>query len=429
MLSIDTSLLQGFASPSELSSIQPKINEVYAELLQHRCRGGEFLGWLDLPLKIDTDEIKRITQVAEEIRNKADVFVVIGIGGSYLGARAVIEALRPAFTIDPGETRILYAGHHLSADYMAELLRYLENKSYYLNVISKSGTTTEPGVAFRVLRNHLRKKVAAPSASQCIIATTDRSKGALRQLATAEGYRTFVIPDDVGGRFSVLTPVGLLPIAVAGIDISALLEGAKEMALRCRASSDLSTNLALTYAAARHLLYNKEKTIEVLALFDPYLQYLGEWWKQLFGESEGKDGKGIFPASVTFTTDLHSMGQYLQDGRRHLFETFIITDHCQHELLIPEWEENLDQMNFIANKDIAFVNEQAYRATAQAHHAGGVPNMSIHLERRDAHHLGQLLYFFQFAVAISGLLLGVNPFDQPGVNAYKDNMFKLLGKI
>lgn len=429
MLSLDTSLLEGFVSPSEFSTLQPKIEQVYADLLQHSCRGKEFLGWLDLPLKIDHEEITRISQIAEEIRNKADVFVVIGIGGSYLGARAVIEALRPALTLEPGETRIIYAGHHLSADYMAELLRYLENKTYYINVISKSGTTTEPGVAFRVLRNHLKKHIPAKSSAQCIIATTDRSKGALRQVAATEGYRTFVIPDDVGGRFSVLTPVGLLPIAVAGIDIVELLQGAKEMALRCRASNNLSNNPALTYAAARQLLYEKEKFIEVLALFDPYLLYLGEWWKQLFGESEGKDGKGIFPSSVTYTTDLHSMGQYLQDGRRNLFETFIVIDGAQHSVPVPEWEENLDQMNFLANKDLAYINEQAYRATAQAHHSGGVPNMSIHLQRRDANHLGQLLYFFQFAVAISGLLLGVNPFDQPGVNAYKENMFKLLGKI
>jgi len=425
---LDTTLLHNYFTPDRLIGMQARVDEVIASLRAHSCPGYQFLGWMDLPSRTSEAEIKAVANMADEIRQQADCLVVIGIGGSYLGARAVIEGCSPALR-QPGQgPEILYAGHHLSADYAEELVHHLQGKRFYINVISKSGTTTEPGIAFRILAEQLKKNVGAKEFSRRIIATTDASKGALRGMAAREGFRTFAIPDEIGGRFSVLTPVGLLPIAAAGLDIDALLDGAREMENLCRSTQGIIENPVLSYAVARHLLHQAGKKIEVLAVFEPYLQFLAEWWKQLYGESEGKDGKGLFPASVVLTTDLHSMGQYLQDGPRHLFETFIIVDESASRIAVPEWQDDPDGMNYLAHRELSYINQQAYRGTAAAHDSGGAPSMTLHLPRRDACHFGQLIYFFEFAVAVSGLLLGVNPFDQPGVDAYKKNMFALLGK-
>lgn len=433
MLKLNISHIFDTVSKDELGSYQSKITEVNNKLYQGTGKGSDFLGWIDLPSNISKDEISRIKDCAGALAAKSDVIVVIGIGGSYLGARAVIDALSNNFNslLSKNERKaplILFAGENISEDYHAELLAVLNDTDYSIIVISKSGTTTEPAIAFRLLKAHIEKKYGKKEAKTRIAAVTDKAKGALKKLADAEGYQTFVIPDDVGGRFSVLTPVGLLPIAAAGFDIEALLNGAKAMQKLTRDTKSLDENPADMYAAARNALYKKGKTIEILAGFTPNLNYIVEWWKQLYGESEGKDGKGIFPAGVNFTADLHSMGQWMQEGTRSIFETVISVKESKFTLTVPGDKDNLDEMNYIAGKRLSEVNKMAELGTMLAHVQGGVPNISISLTRLDEENLGELIYFFEKACAVSGYLLDVNPFDQPGVEAYKKNMFALLGK-
>jgi glucose-6-phosphate isomerase len=387
-------------------------------------KGSDYLGWLHLPSSITTAELADLVATAVNLRTRCDALVVIGIGGSYLGAKAVIDALSGAFNAQ--KPQIIYAGHHLSEDYLFELSSYLNNKSFGLINISKSGTTTEPALAFRILKKQLEQAVGKAEARSRIVAITDRSRGALRTLADREGYKTYIIPDDVGGRFSVLTPVGLLPIAAAGIDIEQLIAGAADMERATAAGT--ADNPAERYAAVRNELYKSGKKIEILANFHPQLHYVAEWWKQLYGESEGKEHQGIFPAAVDFTTDLHSMGQWIQEGERTIFETVISIATPRHRMEVPSDEQDLDGLNFLAGQRVDHVNKMAELGTQQAHLAGGVPNIRIELPELNAYHLGQLLYFFERACGISGYLLGVNPFDQPGVEAYKRNMFRLLNK-
>jgi glucose-6-phosphate isomerase len=391
--------------------------------------GNDFLGWLKLPENI-ISQLDRIEKVAKHIRSISDTTVVIGIGGSYLGARAVIEAFSHSFPHHPKAKHheILYAGHNLSEEYMSELLEILEHKNYSIVVISKSGTTTEPAIAFRLLKDHLEKKYGKPAAADRITAITDSSKGALRTLSELSGYETFVIPDDIGGRYSVLSPVGLLPIAIAGIDIRELIKGAGAMAEITRDNKDATTNPALIYASARNLILQTGRSIEILVSFNPKLHYIAEWWKQLYGESEGKDGKGIFPSSVDFTTDLHSLGQYIQDGQRILFETVLSIKSSKARLTIPLEKDDSDQLNFLAGKRLSEVNLSAENGTILAHTDGKVPIIVINVPVLDVFTLGQLIYFYEISCAISGYILDVNPFDQPGVEAYKKNMFALLNK-
>jgi glucose-6-phosphate isomerase len=393
-------------------------------------RGNDFLGWLQ-PLSADDEIVQNVLTAAERIRSNSDVLLVIGIGGSYAGARAGIEMLthsfRNQFAAERQGPEIYFIGHNLSATYITQLFQVIEGKDVSVNVISKSGTTTEPAIAFRLVREWLVNKYGE-QAGERIYATTDASKGALRQLSEAEGYTTFVIPDDVGGRYSVLTPVGLLPLAVAGIDIQAMLAGAQEAAQEY-ANPNLMENTCYQYAAYRNNLHRQGKAIELLVAYDPRFVTFAEWWKQLFGESEGKEHKGIYPASVQFTTDLHSMGQYIQEGPRHLFETVLWVDEAGHdELTIPHQEGDLDGLNYLTGKSVNFVNQQACLGTLEAHVEGEVPNFVLHIPELTAHNVGHLFYFFEKACAVSGYLLGVNPFDQPGVEAYKKNMFRLLGK-
>ena len=399
-----------------------------SSLLRDRTGAGcDFLGWLDLPETYDREEYGRIKKAADRIREDSDVLVVIGIGGSYLGARAVIEALRPDMGLVPGNgPQILFAGNQISSTYLQVLLKALEGKRFSLNVISKSGTTTEPAIAFRILKKLLEEKVGKEEAARRIYATTDRARGALKQLADREGYECFVVPDDVGGRYSVLTAVGLLPIAAAGIDIDALMLGAQTM--RRKIFDSPNANIALEYAALRNGLLRQGKQVEILANYEPGLHYIGEWWKQLYGESEGKDKKGIFPAAVDLTTDLHSMGQFIQDGSRILMETVIRVEESAEPVVLEADAENLDGLNYLAGKDMDFVNGSAMRGTLLAHVDGGVPVSVLSMKSLDAFSLGELIYFFEFACGVSGYMLGVNPFDQPGVESYKKNMFALLGK-
>ncbi|OEF99179.1 glucose-6-phosphate isomerase [Vulcanibacillus modesticaldus] len=416
----------------ELESLKQQILVAHKMLHNKSGAGNDYLGWVDYPVNYDQQEFERIKNVAQKIRKNSQVFLVIGIGGSYLGARATIEALAHSFYNDlPEEKRkapqIYFLGNNISGTYLKHLLEIIDGKDISVNVISKSGTTTEPAIAFRMLKSYMEDKYGKEGAKERIYATTDRNKGALRKLAEQEGYETFVIPDDVGGRFSVLTPVGLLPIAVAGIDIDKLMEGAKA-GREEYSQEDLERNQCYQYAALRNILYRKGKTIEVLANYEPSLHYIAEWWKQLFGESEGKDGKGIFPASVDFSTDLHSMGQYLQDGRRDLFETVLNIEKPKADIEIYEDEEDLDGLNYLSDKTMNFVNQMAFKGTLLAHVDGGTPNLVINIPEMDEFYLGKLIYFFEKACGISGYLLGVNPFDQPGVEAYKKNMFALLGK-
>ena len=428
-LRIDTSKLKSFIGEQCMPRFQEEIKNCHRDLLAHTGKGNEFLGWLDLPVSASPGLLARIKADAARIRQMAEVFVVIGIGGSYLGSRAVIEALGNPFQSLVGEgTYIVYAGENLSEDYHAQLMELLDRRSYAVAVISKSGTTTEPAVAFRLIRQHIEAKYGKAGARERIFAVTDESRGALKKLADAEGYASYVIPDDVGGRYSVLTPVGLLPIAVAGFDIEALLEGARSMREVAIDSGDCSTNPCAIYAAARNILYRNGKVIELLVSFEPGLLYMIEWWKQLYGESEGKENKGIFPAGVTFTSDLHSMGQYIQEGMRTLFETVISIEAPERNLVVPDDPENLDGLNFISGKRLSEVNRMAELGTLMAHVDGGVPNIRIILPAINENSIGQLIYFFEFACALSGYALGVNPFDQPGVEAYKKNMFALLGK-
>ncbi|OFX85740.1 MAG: glucose-6-phosphate isomerase [Bacteroidetes bacterium GWF2_33_16] len=393
-------------------------------------KGNDFLGWYDLPERISKTELDEINSVASDLRLKSDVIVVVGIGGSYLGAKAVIEALSGQFDNlknKKGNPLILFAGQNLSEDYMFELMEFLKDRVFSLIIISKSGTTTEPAVAFRILKKELETRVGKKEASERIIAITDASKGALRSMANQEGYKSFIIDDVIGGRYSVLTPVGLLPIACAGFNIGKIVTGAKDF-LKISNSDDFSKNQVYTYAAIRHALYSQNKTTEILANFDPRLNFVAEWWKQLYGESEGKENKGIFPASVSFTTDLHSMGQYIQEGLRNIFETVISIEKPKHKLTVPSDSDNFDKLNFLAGKHLDFINKMAEQGTMIAHIDGGVPNIKITLPEINEYYIGQLIYFFEKACAISGYLLRINPFDQPGVEEYKRNMFALLDK-
>ncbi len=419
---LDQQYLDGFLGKDDFKKIASEIKKAHEDLHGRKGAGSEFTGWVDLPGQITDVSTKELTQLGKQVREQSDALVSIGIGGSYLGIRSTIEFLG-------GQTDIPvhYAGHHMSTPELGRLLKELKDKRVTLVVISKSGTTTEPALAFRFLKDMMVKKYGEAKLKDRIVCVTDQKKGALKKIADAAGYRSYVIPDDVGGRFSVLTPVGLVPLACAGVDISALVKGARQ-GQQEYANPSLEKNLAYQYAAIRYLLFKKGKLIEVLASFYPNLFYVAEWWKQLFGESEGKDGQGIFPASVMYSSDLHSMGQLMQDGLRMIFETFVMIDQVAEDFIIPEVKGDLDGFNCVAGKGLDFVNKKAHQATAAAHYEGDVPNLTLTLDKADAEHLGQLYYFFEKAVAISGYLLGVNPFDQPGVEAYKSKMFQLLGK-
>ncbi len=409
-----------------------EIAKIHNKLNQKANQKGEFLGWLELPTNFDKAEFERIQKATKKIQKDSDVLIVIGIGGSYLGARAVIEALTNSFYNLQAKAKrktpqILYVGNNISPVYINDLLDFIADKNVSINVISKSGTTTEPAISFRIFREVLETKYGAKEAQKRIYVTTDKEKGALKTLATKEKYETFVIPDNVGGRFSVLTAVGLLPIAVAGIDIEKLMLGAKNAQDKYN-DPEIKYNDCYKYALIRNLLYQSGKTIEILANYEPKLHYFTEWWKQLYGESEGKDKKGIFPAGVDLTTDLHSMGQYIQDGQRNLMETVLKIHTNSSEITVQPDEQNLDGLNYLAGKELGYINSKAMEGTIQAHVNGNVPNMLIEIEKLDEENIGELLYFFEKAVAISGYLLGVNPFNQPGVEEYKKNMFKLLEK-
>jgi glucose-6-phosphate isomerase len=422
---VSISGIRSFINDSELNKLtDTAINDLRA-LRDGTGKGSEFTGWLYLPDNV-AEKTEAIRASAARLRAQAPVTVVVGIGGSYLGAKALTEALHDPFT--NREHILLFAGQTLSEDYHAAMLRYLDKTLYNIVVISKSGTTTEPAIAFRILRDHLMNKTGRQGMKSHIVAVTDAHRGALHKLAVEEGYEMFVIPDDVGGRYSVLTPVGLLPLALAGYDIDAFVRGMKDMALTIREGNDSNSNIAVKYAAARNALYRKGYTTEILISFEPYLVYLAEWWKQLYGESEGKESKGIFPSSVTFTTDLHSMGQYIQQGERKLFETVVHVEEPRDKQVVPENTDESDGIGFIAGRSLTEVNHKAEAGTRIAHIEGGVPVLMISIPRIDEYYLGQLMYFFEIACAISGYILGVNPFDQPGVESYKKNMFALLGK-
>ncbi|HEL1959958.1 TPA: glucose-6-phosphate isomerase [Streptococcus suis] len=425
-------VLGQFVAPQEIDFLQSQVTALDADLRKGTGAGAEMLGWLDLPENYDKAEFARIKEAAAKIQNESEVLVVIGIGGSYLGAKAAIDFLNNSFVnlLSKEERKapqILYAGNSISSSYLADLVDYVADKDFSVNVISKSGTTTEPAIAFRVFKELLVKKYGQEEANKRIYATTDKARGAVKVEADANGWETFVVPDDVGGRFSVLTAVGLLPIAAAGADITALMEGAN--AARKDYSSDkIAENAAYQYAVVRNILYRKGYVTEILANYEPSLQYFSEWWKQLAGESEGKDQKGIYPTSANFSTDLHSLGQFIQEGYRNLFETVIRVDKPRKNILIPEMAEDLDGLGYLQGKDVDFVNKKATDGVLLAHTDGGVPNMFVTLPQQDEFTLGYTIYFFELAIALSGYLNGVNPFDQPGVEAYKKNMFALLGK-
>ncbi len=426
-LKLNDKYLKKFIADHEYDCLDPMIKTADRMLREKSGAGNAFLGWLDLPENYDREEFARIKAAAARIRRDCDAFILIGIGGSYLGAKAIIDFLAGSNNTNEPTPEIYYAGCNVSAAYMNELLRVCENKSVCINVVSKSGTTTEPAVAFRVLRAFLEKKYGVEEAKKRIYVTTDKERGTLKSFADQQGYETFVVPDDIGGRFSVLTAVGLLPVAVAGVDIDELMLGANDARL-AYSSADLETNTAYKYAAIRNILYRKGKQLEILVSYEPFCATLQEWWKQLYGESEGKDGKGIFPSSLVFSTDLHSLGQYIQQGERMLFETVLSIDDTKSTLTIPYDEANIDGLNFLAGRDLNELKQTAMHATQIAHIDGDVPNVHIELSERNAFCLGHLIYFFELACAMSGYLLGVNPFDQPGVEAYKKNMFALLGK-
>ena len=418
--------LSGFLSSGEIESYNPAVAEAEKLLMSKSGPGNDFLGWLDLPKKTGKDTISAINDKAQEIRSKADVLICVGIGGSYLGAKAAIEFLSPAFE-DMRKPRVIFAGHTINSDYLADLLALVKDKEVAVNVISKSGTTTEPGIAFRVIRQWMEQRYGRKEAAARIVATTDPVAGALRKLAKEEGYAAFEIPADVGGRFSVLTPVGLFPIAVAGIDIAKLIAGAAEAYDFCKGES-VENNMAGRYAAVRNILFRKGYATEVMATFQPQLHYINEWWKQLAGESEGKDGTGIFPAGLDYTTDLHSLGQWMQEGLRTVFETFMVLEKTASTITVPKFDDDSDDLNYLASRSFEDVNDKAFWGTLLAHLDGGVPCQTLTLADRSEATLGQLFYFFEKAVALSGYILRVNPFDQPGVEAYKKNMFALLGK-
>ncbi len=426
-ITLDYKKALGFFNESDLKNIAAEVKSAHDTLHGKSGAGNDFLGWIDLPENYDRDEFARIKKAAEKIRSNSDVLIVIGIGGSYLGAKAAIDFLKGPFYNYESKTQIFFAGNSISPNYINALLRSIEGKDVSVNIISKSGTTTEPAITFRIFKEYLEKKYGKEEAKNRIFATTDKARGALKNLADTEGYETFVVPDDVGGRFSVLTAVGLLPIAVSGADIDAIMKGAQD-ASDMYANDSLDENECYQYAAIRNILYRNGKAIEMLVNYDPELQYFGEWWKQLYGESEGKDGKGIFPASASFSTDLHSMGQYIQDGVRHLFETVLYVENPKEDITLTEDADNVDGLNFLAGKTVDFVNKKAFEGTLLAHTDGNVPNLVLKLKSLDEYTLGQLIYFFEKACGISGYMLEVNPFDQPGVESYKKNMFALLGK-
>ena len=431
-VTFDYSKAASFISEDEVTSMKKIAEDAKKVLVEKTGAGNDFLGWIDLPVDYDKEEFARIKESAKKIQSDSEVLIVIGIGGSYLGARAAIEFLRHGFYNSlPKEKRgtpeIYYVGNSISSTYLQGVIDVIGDRDFSVNVISKSGTTTEPAIAFRIFKKMLEDKYGQEEAAKRIYATTDKARGALKDLATKEGYESFVVPDDVGGRFSVLTAVGLLPIAVSGADIKALMDGAasgRELAL----NEKFEDNEAMKYAAIRNILLRKGKSVEVLANYEPALHYIGEWWKQLYGESEGKDQKGIFPAAVDFTTDLHSMGQFIQDGARIMFETVMNVEEARETITIEKEAEDLDGLNYLAGKTMDFVNKSAMNGTILAHTDGSVPNLMIKIPKMDEFHLGQLFYFFEFACGVSGYILGVNPFNQPGVESYKKNMFALLGK-
>ncbi|HIS62049.1 MAG TPA: glucose-6-phosphate isomerase [Candidatus Scybalomonas excrementigallinarum] len=421
-----------FVSEEEIVMMKRTIEDAKKVVLEGNGAGNDFLGWVNLPVDYDKEEFARIQKAAEKIQSDSEVLVVIGIGGSYLGARAAIEALGHSFfnVVDKSIRKapeIYFAGNNISSTYIQHLIDVIGDRDFSVNVISKSGTTTEPAIAFRVFKKLLVEKYGKEEAAKRIYATTDKAKGALKNLATEEGYETFVVPDDVGGRFSVLTAVGLLPIAVSGADITKLMEGAASMREHCL-NAPFEENDSLLYAAVRNILNRRGKSIEILCNYEPALHYVSEWWKQLYGESEGKDGKGLFPASVDLTTDLHSMGQFIQDGSQNHFETVIAVEKSKCEIILEEEPVDLDGMNYLAGKTVDFVNQSAMNGTVLAHVDGGVPNLKVTMPQIDEYSLGQLFYMFEFACGVSGYTLGVNPFNQPGVESYKKNMFALLGK-
>lgn len=421
-----------FFDKEEIKNLSPFVLRAHQMIHEKIGAGNDFLGWIDLPKNYDQEEYARIKKSAEKIKNDSDVLLVIGIGGSYLGAKAALEMLNHSFqNLLSSEERkapqVIFVGHHLSSTYMSELIEVIKDKDFSINVISKSGTTTEPAIAFRIFKKLLEEKYGQEEAKQRIYATTDRKKGALKTNADENGYETFVIPDDVGGRYSVLTAVGLLPIAASNIDVDAIMKGA-HAAMEDLAVPDVYNNPAYQYATVRNILYQKGKVTELLVNYEPSLQYFSEWWKQLFGESEGKNQKGIYPSSANFSTDLHSLGQYIQEGRRNIFETIVHVNESKKNLTVEEEANDLDGLNYLAGKSIHEINDKAFQGTLLAHTDGDVPNLIIEVPRLDAYTFGYLVYFFEKACAVSGYLLGVNPFDQPGVEAYKKNMFALLGK-
>lgn len=423
---------QKFIGDHEVESIKPAVLDAAKRLKEKTGDGKDFLGWIDLPVNYDKEEFARIKKAAEKIRNDSDILFVIGIGGSYLGARAAIDFVKHSFYNDlPKEKRkapqIYYVGNSMSGAYIEELIDLIGDKDFSVNVISKSGTTTEAAVAFRVFRELTEKKYGKEGAAKRIYSTTDKARGALKTLSDEEGYECFVIPDDVGGRFSVLTAVGLLPIAASGADIDKLMEGAAHLREICL-NNDFSENPAVRYAAIRNILYRKGKSVEILANYEPSLHFISEWWKQLYGESEGKDQKGIFPASVDLTTDLHSMGQFIQDGSRLMYETVLVVEKPRRDFTLKSAENDIDGLNYLSGKTMDYVNKCAMKGTIAAHVDGNVPTLLIEIPEQTEYHLGELFYFFEFAVGVSGYMLGINPFDQPGVEFYKANMFRLLGK-
>ncbi len=429
MLSLDLSKISSFVSEEEIANMRPSVQMAENVLNSRTGAGSDFLGWVDLPVNYNKEEFSRIKKAAQKIQSDSDVLVVVGIGGSYLGAKAAIEMLTDSFYNYSPERKtpmIIFAGNSISSSYLADVIALLKDKDFSVNIISKSGTTTEPALAFRILRSILIEKYGEGEAKKRIYATTDKARGALKTFADKEGYETFVIPDDVGGRFSVLTAVGLLPIAAAGIDIDDMMKGAQDA--RKDFEKPYEENICYQYAAIRNILNRKGKCIELMVNYEPCLTFISEWWKQLYGESEGKDNRGIFPASVSFSTDLHSMGQYIQEGRRILFETVLNVQKPKKDLEFPFDEENIDGLNFLAGMSVDEVNNKAFQGTLLAHTDGDVPNIIINIPELTPYYFGALCYFFEKACAISGYILGVNPFNQPGVEAYKKNMFALLGK-
>lgn len=431
-ISIDYSNVLGTLNKEEIYLFQEKVDKCHEMIHNRTGEGSMYLGWVDLPVNYDKDEFKRIKLSAQKIKRDSDVLIVIGIGGSYLGAKAGIEMLNHTFYNELSKEhrkgpKVYFAGQNISSTYLNELLEIIEGKDISINVISKSGTTTEPAIAFRILKEYIENKYGREEASKRIYVTTDKSNGALKTLSNEEGYATFIIPDDVGGRYSILTAVGLLPMAVSEINIDEMIRGANR-AVEDLSIKDIRENPAYSYAVIRNLLYSNGKTIEILVNYEPKLTYFGEWFKQLFGESEGKEGKGIFPASLNFTTDLHSMGQYIQEGQKNIFETIISVENIESEIKVKPNKDNLDGLNYLSGKTMDFINKKAMEGTIQAHVEGGVPNIKINLPEISPYYFGYLVYFFEKACAMSGYILEVNPFNQPGVEAYKKNMFKLLEK-